>query len=105
MPFQFDLGLVQARPLRRRRFLWLSHVERPLVFAPTSGMAIGSSSRECVELGTRTGVNASASAHFPKFVLHCRTRFHELRKALANSLILVPLFYLKFLDRILVVQE
>ena len=62
LPFQFDLGLVQARPLRRRRFLWLSHVERPLVFAPTSGMAIGSSSRECVELGTRTGVNASASA-------------------------------------------
>src|SRR5579864_9184175 len=25
------------------------------------------------------------SAHFPKFVLHCSTRFHELRKVMSTS--------------------
>jgi hypothetical protein len=35
----------------------------------------------------------ASSAHFPKFVLHCRTRFHELRKVMGTSkpMILVPL--------------
>jgi hypothetical protein len=42
------------------------------------------------------------SAHFPKFVLHRSAHFHELRKVMgtSNISILVPLFYLKFLDRI-----
>jgi hypothetical protein len=42
------------------------------------------------------------SAHFPKFVLHCRDHFHELRKVMGTSklMILVPLFYLTFLGRI-----
>jgi len=41
------------------------------------------------------------SAHFPKFVLHRRTPFHELRKVMGTSklMILVPLFYLTFLGR------
>ena len=35
----------------------------------------------------------AASAHFPKFVLHCRTIVHELRKVMgtSKSIILVPL--------------
>src|SRR5689334_16152856 len=43
-----------------------------------------------------------SSAHFPKFVLHPSTHFHELRKVMGTSKIvtLVPLFYLTFLDRI-----
>ena len=42
------------------------------------------------------------SAHFPKFVLHLSTHFHELRKVMGTGkpIMLVPLFYLKFLDRI-----
>src|ERR1700759_764443 len=34
-----------------------------------------------------------SSAHFPKFVLHCRTTFHELRKVMGTSkpMFLVPL--------------
>jgi hypothetical protein len=37
------------------------------------------------------------SAHFPKFVIHCRERFHELRKVMGTSkpMIPVPLFDLK----------
>jgi hypothetical protein len=36
---------------------------------------------------------AWASAHFPKFVLHRRDTFHELRKVMgtSKSMILVPL--------------
>jgi hypothetical protein len=43
-----------------------------------------------------------ASAHFPKFVLHRSDHFHELRKAMGTSklMILVPLFHLTFLERI-----
>jgi len=35
----------------------------------------------------------NTSAHFPKFVLHCRTTVHELRKVMGTSkpMILVPL--------------
>jgi len=42
-----------------------------------------------------------ASAHFPKFVLHRRTHFHELRKVMGTSklMILVPLFDLTSLGR------
>src|SRR5579864_9682466 len=42
------------------------------------------------------------SAHFPKFVLHRSDHFHELRKAMGTGklTILVPLFYLTFLERI-----
>jgi hypothetical protein len=38
------------------------------------------------------GVKRS-SAHFPKFVIHCRKHFHELRKVMgtSKSMILVPL--------------
>jgi hypothetical protein len=45
---------------------------------------------------------AAPSAHFPKFVLHRSDHFHELRKAMGTSklMILVPLFYLTFLERI-----
>jgi hypothetical protein len=37
--------------------------------------------------------NRQAGAHFPKFVVHRRTQFHELRKAMGTSkpMILVPL--------------
>jgi hypothetical protein len=37
--------------------------------------------------------NVLASAHFPKFVLHCRATVHELRKVMgtSKSMILVPL--------------
>jgi hypothetical protein len=47
-------------------------------------------------------VSASPSAHFPKFVLHSSIHFQELRKVKGTSKpkILVPLFYLTFLDRI-----
>src|SRR5882724_12853367 len=40
-----------------------------------------------------------ASAPFPKFVIHCSTLCHELRKQRGTSkpMILVPLFDLKFL--------
>ena len=47
--------------------------------------------------------DVAASAHFPKFVLRLEPRtFHELRKAIGTGkvMILVPLFYLTFLDRI-----
>jgi hypothetical protein len=39
------------------------------------------------------------STLFPKFVIHRGTLLHELRKAkgTSKSMILVPLFYLKFL--------
>ena len=39
------------------------------------------------------------SAPFPKFVIHLNTHLHELRKprGTSNSMILVPLFDLKFL--------
>ena len=42
------------------------------------------------------------SAHFPKFVIHRRTHFHELRKVMGTGklMILVPLFDLKSLGTI-----
>ena len=47
-------------------------------------------------------IAAASSAHFPKFVIHRSIHFHELRKAMGTSklIVLVPLFYLKFLGRI-----
>src|SRR5882757_9451524 len=41
-----------------------------------------------------------SSAPLPKFVIHCGTLWHELRKqrGTGNSMILVPLFDLKFLS-------
>ena len=44
--------------------------------------------------------NAWPSDHFLKFVLHCSTHFRELLKVMVTrkSVILVPLFYLKFLN-------
>src|SRR6266508_3420695 len=43
-----------------------------------------------------------ASAPFPKFVIHCGTLSHELRKQRGTSkyMILVPLFDLKFLNEL-----
>src|SRR5262244_2000063 len=43
--------------------------------------------------------SAPDSAPFPKFVIHLSTLLHELRKqrGTSNSMILVPLFDLKFL--------
>ncbi len=48
-----------------------------------------------------TSVSA-ASAPFPKFVIHCGTLLHELRKQRGTSkyMILVPLFDLKFLNEL-----
>src|SRR6266540_181672 len=46
--------------------------------------------------------NRSTSAPFPKFVIHCGTLSHELRKQRDTSkyMILVPLFDLKFLNEL-----
>src|SRR5436190_5492401 len=48
------------------------------------------------------GVIDAASAPLPKFVIHRSTFRHELRKqrGTSNSMILVPLFDLKFLTRV-----
>src|SRR5690348_13817516 len=45
---------------------------------------------------------AGPSAHFPKFVSYLGTHPHELRKVMGTSkpMVLVPLFYLTFLNRI-----
>jgi hypothetical protein len=47
-------------------------------------------------------LSVKTSAHFPKFVLQAAPIFTNFGKSwtLASILILVPLFYLKFLDRI-----
>src|ERR1043166_1576611 len=47
-------------------------------------------------------VSRAPSAPFPKFVIHCGTLSHELRKQRGTSkyMILVPLFDLKFLNEL-----
>jgi hypothetical protein len=50
--------------------------------------------------GPLAAFGARPSAPFPKFVIHCGTLSHELRKQRGTSshMILVPLFDLKFLN-------
>jgi len=50
-------------------------------------------------LQPQTFEKAASSAHFPKFVIHRRKYFHELRKEMGTSklMMLVPLFDLKSL--------
>jgi hypothetical protein len=51
--------------------------------------------QKMLDIYAETGMlpKLDASAHFPKFVLHCRATVHELRKGMATgkSMILVPL--------------
>ena len=54
-------------------------------------------------------VAAASSAHFPKFVIHRSTHFHELRKAMGTSKLIDSnaafLFEVPGLNSPLVVQE
>lgn len=43
---------------------------------------------------------ARPNAHFSKFVPHRSTDVYELVEGMSKPMILVPLFYLKFLNRI-----
>jgi hypothetical protein len=49
-------------------------------------------------MSNRVGLIRASALH-PKFVIRCSTLFHELRmqKGTSKSMILVPLFDLKFL--------
>ena len=54
---------------------------------------LGSSDESCGGSSPSARTTLRPSAHFPKFVLHLCSHFHELRKVMGTSeyLILVPL--------------
>ena len=68
--------------------------------APAEAQA--NATRQRRQLSRRCQNTHRASAPLPKFVIHCGTLLHELRKqrGTSNFMILVPLFDLKFLNEL-----
>src|SRR4029079_14544704 len=78
------LSALGTGPTRHRPVLHAVHAR----FSP----AVRPRQRRVVE-GARAGLGTMTSAPLPKFVLHCSTFLHELRKQrdTSTSMILVPL--------------
>jgi len=96
-------------PLANETRAWLDHLAmgKPCVLATPLEARATLEATLAIEYSMATGnsvklLSSLASAPFPKFVIHCGTLSHELRKQRCTSkyMILVPLFDLKFLNEL-----